>query len=201
MAITPGPDVPYTTCPRSHGQPPLPSFDLHIARHYSAFDLCHIVLLRFPFVIEDYDDDSPPSTPLPATLIRTLLLSVTVPTAPSRLTPFPIPPQSPLLPALTRTHDSFTYPTITLLPNLPILHFPPDLVTFLAISQPLIIVSITISTTICAGFRPTSTLESLPPSEARVIVCPDIGELEVEGKSGEVCRSGLFLTSSFSVCW
>ncbi|KAK0432067.1 hypothetical protein EV421DRAFT_1911258 [Armillaria borealis] len=77
----------------------LPSFDLHILRHDSAFGLRHIAVgntclsgqteaelltwldgqtnvmsLQFPFLLDDNDDASPP-TPLPATPTRTRLLS------------------------------------------------------------------------------------------------------------------------------
>ncbi|KAK0442513.1 uncharacterized protein EV420DRAFT_1077026 [Desarmillaria tabescens] len=207
----------------------LPSFDLHIVRHHSAFGLRHIefgnthlsgqaeadlltwldgqtnvISLRFPSLLED-GDDSPPSTPLPTTPTRTRLLSA--PTTPSRLSLFPMPPLSPLPPTPTPTQDTFTHPAATLLPNLTTLHAPPHLIMLLAPSRPLIDVSITISTPIYAGFRPTSTLESLPPSVRRlrfvfksvgkrteektlrsaVVVCPNIEELEIEGEGGEVC--------------
>ncbi|KAK0433916.1 uncharacterized protein EV420DRAFT_490072 [Desarmillaria tabescens] len=102
----------------------LPSIDLHIIQHHSAFDLRHIefgdthlsgqaeanlltrldgqtnvVSLRFPFLLEDDDgDEPPPSTPLPATRMRTRLLSAR--TTPSRLSLFPMPPLSPLPPTL-----------------------------------------------------------------------------------------------------
>ncbi|SJL17972.1 uncharacterized protein ARMOST_21543 [Armillaria ostoyae] len=209
----------------------LPSFDLHILRHHSAFGLRHIefgntrlsgqaeielltwldgqtnvVSLRFPFLLDDDDDASPP-TPLPATPTRTRLLSA--PTTPSQPFLFPMPPLSPLPPTPTPTQDTFTFThtEATLLPNLATLHAPPHLIILLAPSRPLIDATITISTPIYAGFRPTTTLESLPASVRRlrftfksvgkrteektlrsaVVVCPGIEELEIDGEAGEEC--------------
>ncbi|PBK80363.1 hypothetical protein ARMGADRAFT_1020928 [Armillaria gallica] len=208
----------------------LPSFDIHILRHHSAFGLRHIefgnthlsgqaegelltwldgqtniVSLRFPFLIDDDGDDASPPTPLPATPTRTRLLSA--PTTPSQSFLFPMPPLSPLPPTPTPTQDTFNLTTDTLLPNLMILHGTPRLVILLAPSRPLIDASITISQPIYAGFRPTTTLESLPPSVRRlnlffksvgkrteektlrsaVVVCPNIEKLEIEGEGGEEC--------------
>ncbi|KAK0432965.1 hypothetical protein EV421DRAFT_1910519 [Armillaria borealis] len=114
----------------------LPSFDLHIMilRHHSAFRLCHIkfgntplsrqaeaelltwldgqtniISLRFPFLLDDDDDASPPM-PLPTTPTGTPLLSApTMPTQPS------MPPLSPLPPTPTLTQDTFTHTGATLL--------------------------------------------------------------------------------------
>ncbi|PBK62041.1 hypothetical protein ARMSODRAFT_1062107 [Armillaria solidipes] len=207
----------------------LPSFDLHIVRHHSAFGLRHIefgnthlsgqaeielltwldgqtnvVSLRFPFLLNDDDDASPP-TPLSTTPTRTRLLSA--PTTPSQPFLFPMPPLSPLPPTPTPTRDTFTHTAETLLPNLTTLHGPPRLIILLTPSRPLIDASITISTPIYAGFRPTTTLESLPQSVRRlnlvfnsvgkrteektlrsaIVVCPTIEELEVEGEAGDEC--------------
>ncbi|PBK79690.1 hypothetical protein ARMGADRAFT_1069342 [Armillaria gallica] len=118
-----------------------------------------------------------------------------------------MPPLSPLPPTPTPTKDTFTHTTDTLLPNLTTLEGPPHLAVLLAPSRPLIDASITISTPIYAGFRPTTTLESLSPSVRRlrltfksvgkrteektlrsaVVVCPAIEELEIEGEGGEEC--------------
>ncbi|PBK62036.1 hypothetical protein ARMSODRAFT_981024 [Armillaria solidipes] len=210
----------------------LPSFDIHILRHHSAFGLRHIefgntrlsgqaeielltwldgqtnvVSLRFPFLVDDDDVDASPHTPLPATPTRTRLLSA--PTTPSQPFLFPMPPLSPLPPTPTPTQDTFTFThtEATLLPNLATLHSPPHLIILLAPSRPLIDASITISTPIYAGFRPTTTLESLPQSVRRlnlvfnsvgkrteektlrsaIVVCPAIEELEVEGEGGDEC--------------
>ncbi len=208
----------------------LPSFDIHIVRHHSAFGLRHIefgntrlsgqaeaelltwldgqtnvVSLRFPFLVDDEDDDASPPTPLPATPTRARLLSA--PTTPSQSFLFPMPPLSSLPPTPTPTQDTFTHAADTLLPNLTTLQGPPHLVILLTPSRPLIDASITISTPIYAGFRPTTTLESLPPSVRRlnlvfksvgkrteektlrsaVVVCPNIEELEIEGEGGEEC--------------
>ncbi|KAG7439285.1 uncharacterized protein BT62DRAFT_768359 [Guyanagaster necrorhizus] len=205
----------------------LPSFDIHVVRHHSAFGLRHvefgdtrlswqaeaelltwldgqtnIVSLRFPSLLDDGDDSSP-STPLPATPTRSRLLSA--PTTPGCLSLFPMPPLSPLPPTPTPTQESFMHTAATLLPNLTALHGPPHLIILLAPSRPLIDVSITISTPIYAGFCPTTTLESLPPSVRRLkfvfksvgkrteektlhsaaIVCPHIEELEIEGEASE----------------
>ncbi len=114
----------------------------------------------------------------------------------------PIPPPSPLPPTPTPTHDTFTDTTDNLLPNPTTLESRPHLVILFTPSCPLIDASITISTPIYAGFRPTTTLESLPPSVRRlrfmfksvgkrteektlrsaVVVCPAIEELEIEGE-------------------
>ncbi|KAK0226854.1 hypothetical protein EDD85DRAFT_1027347 [Armillaria nabsnona] len=208
----------------------LPSFDIHILRHHSAFGLRYIefgntrlsgqaegelltwldgqtnvVSLRFPFLLDDDDDDASPPTPLPATPTRIRLLSA--PTTPSQSFLFPMPPLSPLPPTPTPTRDTFTHTAETLLPNLTTLQGPPRLVILLAPSRPLIDASITISKPIYAGFRPTTTLESLPSSVRRlnlvfksvgkrteektlrsaVVVCPAIEELEIEGEGGEEC--------------
>ncbi|KAK0226861.1 hypothetical protein EDD85DRAFT_164863 [Armillaria nabsnona] len=208
----------------------LPSFHIHILRHHSAFGLRHIefgstrlsghaeaelltwldgqtnvVTLRFPFLIDDEDGDASPPTPLPATPTRIRLLSA--PTTPSQSFLFPMPPLSPLPPTPTPTQDTFNHITDTLLPSLTTLHGPPRLLILLAPSRPVIDASITISKPIYAGFRPTTTLESLPPSVRRlhlvfkyvgkrteektlrsaVVVCPNIEELEVEGEGGEEC--------------
>ncbi|KAK0477161.1 hypothetical protein EDD18DRAFT_1337998 [Armillaria luteobubalina] len=208
----------------------LPSFDLHILRHHSAFGLRHIefsntrlseqaeaellmwldgqtnvVSLRFPLLVDDVDEDASPPTPLPSTPTRIRLLSA--PTTPSKPFLFPMPPLSPLPPTPTPTQDTFSHTTETLLPNLTALQGPPRLIILLAPSRPLIDVSITISTPIYDGFRPTTTLESLPPSvrhlrfafksvgkrteektlRSAVVVCPAIEELEIEGDAGEAC--------------
>ncbi len=209
----------------------LPSFDIHIVRHHSAFGLRHIefgntrlsgqaeaelltwldgqtnvVSLRFPFLVDDEDDDASPPTPLPATPTRTRLLST--PTTPSQ--PFFISHASAITaPRLLqrRLGDTFSHTAETLLPNLTTLQGPPRLAVLLAPSRPLIDASITISTPIYAGFRATTTLESLPPSVRRlrfsfksvgkrteektlrsaVVVCPNIEELEIGGEGGEEC--------------
>ncbi len=111
------------------------------------------------------------------------------------------------LPAPMRTLDTFTHTAETLLPNLTTLRGPPRLAVLLAPSRPLIDASISISMPIYAGFRPTTTFESLPPSVRRlrfsfksvgkrteekilrsaIVVCPNIEELEIEGDAGEEC--------------
>ncbi|PBK85918.1 hypothetical protein ARMGADRAFT_1035914 [Armillaria gallica] len=206
----------------------LPSFDLYILHHHSAFGLRHVefgntrlsgqaeaellmwldsqtnvVPLRFPFLLDDDDKDASPPTPLPATPTRTRLLSA--PTTPSQPFLFPMPPLSPIPPTPTPTRDTFTHTAETLLSNLTTLHGPPRLIILLATSRPLIDASITISTPIYAVFRPTTALESLPPSVRRlhfsfksvgkrteektlrsaIVVCPAIEELEIEGEGGE----------------
>ncbi|KAK0209929.1 hypothetical protein IW262DRAFT_499427 [Armillaria fumosa] len=209
----------------------IPSFDLHILRHHSAFGLRYIefgntrlseqaeaelltwldgqtnvVSLRFPFLVDDDDDDdSSPPTPLPTTPTRIRLLSA--PTTPSQPFLFPMPPLSPLPPTPTPTRDTFTHTTETLLPNLTTLQGTPRLVVLLAPSRPLIDASLTVSTPIYAGYRPWTTLESLPPSvrhlrltfksvgkrtevktlRIAIVVCPNIEELEIEGEAGEEC--------------
>ncbi|KAK0207809.1 hypothetical protein IW262DRAFT_1529398 [Armillaria fumosa] len=162
----------------------LPSFDLHILRHHSAFGLHHIefgnthlseraeaelltwldgqtnvVSLRFPFLVDDDDDDTSPPTPLPTTPMRIRLLS-----ALSQPFLFLMPPLLPLPPTPTPTQHTFTHAAETLLPNLATLQGPPRLILLLAPSGSLVDASITISTPIGAGFRPEMTLESLPPS-------------------------------------
>ncbi len=97
-----------------------------------------------------------------------------------------MPPLSLLSPTPTPTQDTFTHAADTLLPNLTTLQGPTHLVIL---------------------FRPTTTLESLPPSINRlrftfksvgkrteektlhsaIVVCPDIEELEVDGEAGEEC--------------
>ncbi len=119
----------------------LPSFDLRIVRHHSAFGLHYIefgntrisgqaeiellmwrdgqtsiVSLRFPFLVDDNDDDESPPTPLPTTPTHTRLLSA--PTTPSQPFLFPMPPLTPLPPTPTPTQDTFTHTEATLLPNL-----------------------------------------------------------------------------------
>ncbi|KAK0471458.1 hypothetical protein IW261DRAFT_894432 [Armillaria novae-zelandiae] len=208
----------------------LPSFDLHILRHHSAFGLRHIEFgntrlaeqaeaelltwldgqtnvfsLRFPFLVDGDDEDVLLPTPLPTTPTRIRLLSA--PTTPSQPFLFQMPPLSPLPPTPTPTQDTFTHVAETLLPNLTTLQGPPRLIILLAPSRPLIDASITISTPIYDGFRPTTTLESLPSSvrhlrftfksvgkrteektlRSAVVVCPAIEELEIEGDAGEAC--------------
>ncbi|KAK0226741.1 hypothetical protein EDD85DRAFT_940539 [Armillaria nabsnona] len=107
----------------------------------------------------------------------------------------------------THTQDTFTHTgaTVTLLPNLTTLQDPPHLIILLALSRALIDLSITISALIYGGFRPTTTLKSLPPSIRRLcftfksvgkrtqektlrsatVVCPAIEKLEIEGEGGE----------------
>ncbi|KAK0184247.1 hypothetical protein F5146DRAFT_252895 [Armillaria mellea] len=208
----------------------LPSFDLHILRHHSAFGLrylefrnthlsgqaeaellmwldgqTNVISLRFPFLLDDDNGNVSPSTPLPATPMPTRILSA--PTLPSQPFLFPLPLLSPLPATPTPTQDSFAYTAETLLPTLMTLYAPPFLIILLAPSSPLIEVSITISTPIYGGFRPTATLKSLPPSVRRlrfmfksvgkrtevktlriaVDVCPAIEELEIEGDAGDEC--------------
>ncbi len=158
----------------------------------------NVVSLRFPFLVDDDDDASTP-TAFPATPTRTRLLSA--PTTPNQSFLFPMPPLSPLPPTPTPTKDTFMLAADTTLQG------PPRLIILLAPSRPLIHAFITIYTPIYAGFRPTSTLEALPPFVPRlnvvfkcvgkrteektlcssVVACPDIEELEVEGEDGEEC--------------
>ncbi|KAK0432071.1 hypothetical protein EV421DRAFT_1924806 [Armillaria borealis] len=83
----------------------------------------------------------------------------------------------------------------------------PHRIILLAPSRPLMDASITIPTPVYAGFRPTTTLESLPSSVRRrrftfnsvgkrteektlrsaIVVCHTIDELEIEGEGGEEC--------------
>ncbi|KAK0226837.1 hypothetical protein EDD85DRAFT_1027340 [Armillaria nabsnona] len=70
-----------------------------------------------------------------------------------------MPPLSPLPPTSTPTQDTFSHKGDTLLSNLLGL---PHLIVLLVPSSPLFDVSITISMPIYTGFRPTTTLESLP---------------------------------------
>ncbi|KAK0485524.1 hypothetical protein EDD18DRAFT_698746 [Armillaria luteobubalina] len=208
----------------------LPSFDLHILRHHSAFGLRHIefgntrlseqaeaelltwldgqtnvVSLRFPSLVDNDDDDASPPTPLPSTPTRIRLLSA--PTTPSKSFLFPMPPLSPLPPTPTPTQDTFNHTIETLLPDLTALQGPPRLIILLAPSRPLIDASIIISTPIYDGFRPRTTLDSLPTSvrhlrfafksvgkrteektlRSAIVVCPAIEELEIEGDAGEAC--------------
>ncbi|KAK0201320.1 hypothetical protein DFS33DRAFT_1490555 [Desarmillaria ectypa] len=197
----------------------LPCFDFHVIRHHSAFGLSHIefgnsylssqdkadlitwlngqtniVSLIFPNLV-GHDDDYPPK--------RTHNQLVSASTIPSTLSLFPMPPLSPLPETPTPTRDAFTHTTsATLLPNLVTLHGPPHLILLFAPSRPLIDVSVTISKPIYAGFRPTTTLESLPPSVSRlklffksvgkrteektlksaVVICPNIEQLDIEAK-------------------
>ncbi len=124
-----------------------------------------------------------------------------------------MPPLSLLSPTPTPTQDTFTQAADALLPNLTTLQGPPHLVILLAPSRPLIDVSITISTPVYVGFRPTTTIESLPPSINRlrftlksvgkrieektlrsaIVVCPDIEELEVDGEASEECWCSIVL--------
>ncbi len=129
-------------------------------------DQTNVVSLLSPFLIDDDDDDASPPTPLPATPTRTRLLSS--PTTPSQSFLFLMPPLSPLPPTPTQTQDTFTHTGATLLPNLTTLQDPPHLIILLALSRALIDLSITISALIYGGFRPTTTLESLPPSVRRL---------------------------------
>ncbi|PBK80367.1 hypothetical protein ARMGADRAFT_1040105 [Armillaria gallica] len=114
-------------------------------------------------------------------------------------------PEIPPLPV----EDMFADTADTVLLNLTTLESPPHLIILLATSHrhPLIDPSITISTPICAGFSPTTTLKSLPPFVRRlrfmfksvgkrtkektlrsaVVVCPAIEELEIEEEGGEEC--------------
>ncbi len=105
------------------------------------------------------------------------------------------------------TQDTFTHAANTLLPNLTTLRGPPHLVILLAPSRPLVDASITISTPVYAGFRPTTTLESRPLSvrplhvafkfvgkrteektlRSALVVYPAIEELEIDGKVCEEC--------------
>ncbi|KAK0432946.1 hypothetical protein EV421DRAFT_1451365 [Armillaria borealis] len=137
--------------------------------------------------------------------MRTRLLSV--PTTPCQPFLVPMPPLSPLPPTPTPTQATFTHTEATLLPNIATLHGPPYLIILIAPSRPLIDASITISTPIYAGFRPTTTLESFPSPVRRlrftfksvgkrteektlhsaVIVCPDIEELEIDGDADKEC--------------
>ncbi|KAK0226844.1 hypothetical protein EDD85DRAFT_940593 [Armillaria nabsnona] len=122
-------------------------------------DQTNVVSLRFPFLVDDDDDASPP-TPLPATPTCTRLLSA--PTTPSQPLLFPMPPLSPLPPTLTPTQDTVR-PTTTLefLPTtVPLLRF-----TFKSVGKRM----------------EEKTLRSA------IVVCPAIQELEIEGEDGEEC--------------
>ncbi|KAK0477736.1 hypothetical protein EDD18DRAFT_1365239 [Armillaria luteobubalina] len=68
-----------------------------------------------------------------------------------------------LPPTPTLMENTFGCTTKASLPNLMTLQGLPHLAILLALSQPLINVSITISTPTYAEFHPTATLESLPP--------------------------------------
>ncbi len=108
----------------------LPSFDIHILRHHSAFGLCHIdigntrlseqaeaellmwldgqtnvVSLRFAFLVDDHDVNASPPTPLPATPTRTRLLSA--PTTSSQPFLFLMPPLSP--PAYSNADSGYVH--------------------------------------------------------------------------------------------
>ncbi|PBK85855.1 hypothetical protein ARMGADRAFT_1169341 [Armillaria gallica] len=142
----------------------LPSFGTHVSPGRDG--QTNVVPLRFPFLIDDDDDGASPPTSLPATPTHPRLLSA--PTTPSQSFLFSMPPLSPLPPTPTQTQDTFTHTGATLLPNLTTLQDPPHLIIFLVLSRPLIDLSITISALIHGEFRPTTTLESLPPSIRRL---------------------------------
>ncbi|SJL17980.1 uncharacterized protein ARMOST_21551 [Armillaria ostoyae] len=176
----------------------VPAWSSAQARAYLIRPQTNIVSLRFPIILLDDNDNSVPSTPLPATPTHTRLLSL--PTTSSRLSPPPLPP-TPI-----RNQDAFMHTATTLFPNLANLHGSPYLI-ILAPFRPLINLLITISILIYAGFRPTTILKYLPHTlyclrfmfksvgkrtkektlRTAVDVCSAIEELEIEGEGGEKC--------------
>ncbi|KAK0471468.1 hypothetical protein IW261DRAFT_1597272 [Armillaria novae-zelandiae] len=190
--------ISHTPWARLHGPPPLVFGNPRLSEQAEAELLTwldgqtNVVSLRFPFLVDGDDEDVLPPTLLPTTPTRIRLLSA--PTTPSQPFLFPMPPLSPLPPTPTPTQDMFTHARHVLSSS----SHP---------SRPLIDASITISTPIYDGFRPTTTLESLPPSvrhlrfafksvgkrteektlRSAVVVCPAIEELEIQGDAGEAC--------------
>ncbi|KAK0432948.1 hypothetical protein EV421DRAFT_1451382 [Armillaria borealis] len=198
----------------------LPSSDLHfrILRHHSTFGLCHnefgnphlsrqadaklltwldgqtnVVSVRFQFLLDD-DDSASPASPLPAT--PSCILSV--PTTSSGLH-FPRlrcrrPAYSSANSRYVHAHRRHTAPQSYDHPR-------PDT----SCHPPCAASASNYSTLIYAGFCPTTTLKSHPPSARRlrftfkslrkrkeektlcsaIVVCPAIEELEVEGEGGE----------------
>ncbi|KAK0190186.1 hypothetical protein F5146DRAFT_1002356 [Armillaria mellea] len=142
----------------------------------------------FPILLDNYDGDgdASPPTPLLATPTRTRLLSA--PTPPSKPFLFPMPPLSPLPATPTPTQDSFAHTAATLLPNLMTLYATPRFIILLAPSCPLIEATITISTlTYCHPRISPSLCKRTEEKTLRsaIVVCPAIGELEIECDAGE----------------
>ncbi|SJL18877.1 uncharacterized protein ARMOST_22479 [Armillaria ostoyae] len=173
-----------------------PSYDLHILRHDSAFGLRRIEF-----------ENTRLSRKAEAELLTWLDGQTNVVSLHFPFLDDDDDDASPPMLLPPHLHDTFTHTEATLLPNLTILHASPHLIILFAPSRPLIDASVTISTPIYAGFRPTTTLESLPPSvrclrftfnsvgkrteektlHSAIVVCPAIEELEIEGEAGEEC--------------